>query len=216
MPDRERDNSKIIRYIHGLGSTANSHTVQLLRKYLPENFDVIAEDVDIRPQYAKRDVERYIMCDVIIGSSLGGFYAQEGHSRSKILINPALDPAPILKEKIGCGTYEYFDKRRDGIQTYTLDDRWFEELEEVHQQIDSDFERQYFHDEMYESTYIFLGRNDPLVLYKDIEPELKKHYNEEHIRFVDMEHRVSEGFVKDILAPFIRKLVDDNMKGRGL
>ncbi|MGI6212868.1 MAG: YqiA/YcfP family alpha/beta fold hydrolase [Anaerovoracaceae bacterium] len=202
----KKERKKTIGYVHGLGSTANSRTVQLLRKYLPE-YDVISDDVDIRPQYAAWDGGCFGSFDLMIGSSLGGFYAQEGIAKYWILINPALDPVPILREKVGCGTYEYFDERKDGIRTYTLDEKWFEELEKVHGDIENHFAMfPAYQEEMYDRTYIFLGRNDPLIEYEEIEPELKKHYNMDHIQFVEMEHRVTEEFVRDILVPFIKKL----------
>jgi len=93
--------SERVLYLHGLGSSGNSSTVAALR-----DLDLVVD----APSYAPHDYERSMreLCDtvnsvkpsVIVGTSMGGFYAMklsEVFGLPTLAINPVLDHATFLE-----------------------------------------------------------------------------------------------------------------------
>ena len=80
-----------IVYFHGFGSSHASGTVEILRRELP-NDEVVAPDIPVDPvealPYLKELCEQE-QPDLIIGTSMGGMYAQQMRSFRRILVNPA-------------------------------------------------------------------------------------------------------------------------------
>ena len=111
---------KII-YLHGFGSSHASGTVEILRRELP-NDEVVAPDIPVDPVEALPYLEE--LCereqpDLIIGTSMGGMYAQQMRGFKRICINPAFNISQhkdILRE----GTFEFFNQRKDGKTTFTI------------------------------------------------------------------------------------------------
>lgn len=69
---------KKIMYIHGFMSSAQSGTVDILRRMLPDA-TVVAEDIPLHPAEAMamlRDMAQREQPDLIIGTSMGGMYAR--------------------------------------------------------------------------------------------------------------------------------------------
>lgn len=103
----------MICYLHGFASSGNAMKAQLLKKYLPE-IEILSPDLPIEPMKViavidsilkKRDGEKILM----VGSSLGGFYAHYFHTRRDIpavLLNPTADPVSDMKNAVG--THRYF------------------------------------------------------------------------------------------------------------
>ena len=77
-------------YVHGFGSSGQSGTVTLLRTLMPAA-TVIAPDLPLHPAEALEllkqtcDAEKP---DLIIGTSMGGMYAEMLRGTDRILINP--------------------------------------------------------------------------------------------------------------------------------
>lgn len=105
---------KII-YIHGFNSSPFSDKVESIRKSFPESIvlanqhfstvDSVLSNIDSIVQ--SMDIES----DVLVGSSLGGFWANyfsEKYRIPAVLINPAVEPSKTLKKYIG---QEMMDKR---------------------------------------------------------------------------------------------------------
>lgn len=83
-------------YFHGFGSSSASGTVENLRKLLPED-EVIAPDIPIDPVEALPYLKQ--LCadeqpDIVIGTGMGGMYAQQMRGFVRICINPALNIPP--------------------------------------------------------------------------------------------------------------------------
>ena len=80
-----------ILYLHGIGSGANSRTPRELRKYFPD-IEIIAPELPARPKDAVKYLsDNYALedeIDLVIGTSLGGFYALTLPMVKKLLINP--------------------------------------------------------------------------------------------------------------------------------
>ena len=82
---------KKVMYVHGFGSSAQTGTVDRLRKVLC-NATVIAEDIPLHPTEAIELLHR--MCetehpDLIIGTSMGGMYTEMLYGYDRIVLNPA-------------------------------------------------------------------------------------------------------------------------------
>ena len=83
---------KII-YFHGFGSSHASGTVEILRRELPED-EIVAPDIPVDPVEALpylKDFCAQEQPDLIVGTSMGGMYAQQMRSYRRILVNPAFN-----------------------------------------------------------------------------------------------------------------------------
>ena len=87
----EQEKKKLI-YFHGFGSSAASGTIQTLREKLTD-FTVIAPDIPVDPAEALpflRNLCQREQPDIIVGTSMGGMYAQQMFGFKRICVNPAL------------------------------------------------------------------------------------------------------------------------------
>lgn len=77
-------------YVHGFASSAQSGTVSRLRTTFPEA-DVVAFDLPVDPHEAiallKAKCEE-LQPDLILGTSMGGMFAEQLHGFDRILVNP--------------------------------------------------------------------------------------------------------------------------------
>ena len=89
---------KKILYLHGFASSGASGTVELLRKWFWERAEpahravVVAPDIPLDPLVAEKTLEALAydeMPDLVIGTSMGGMYAQMLHGFPRICVNPS-------------------------------------------------------------------------------------------------------------------------------
>lgn len=109
-----------VLFIHGLASSGAYKTANTLRTLL-RPCEVVAPDVPIEPAAALtmlRDLCRQERPDLIVGLSLGGFWALQLRGFRKILINPDLHPSRLLRTKVG--EMKYLSPRRDGALSFTI------------------------------------------------------------------------------------------------
>ena len=104
----------MIIYIHGFASCGKSNKSEALKKYFKTE-EFIAPDIPTTPKEAIKFLEKLISKDtILIGSSLGGFYATylaEKHNLKAVLINPSTNPYKNADKFIG--THERFcDKKK--------------------------------------------------------------------------------------------------------
>jgi len=123
-----------ILYIHGFKSTGNARKAQILRK----KFDnVFSYTMPISPYEAIEFLEKNIKkdkIDLIIGSSLGGFYAYVMFKKfgiKTILINPSLKPYETLKNQTG--THQRFVTN----DTFEWTESYNNELEQIAKEIEN-------------------------------------------------------------------------------
>ena len=96
----------MILYLHGFASCGNSTKTKLLKRYFGE-VNVLAPDLPVDPAEAIRFIRKTILAhnvDLIIGSSLGGFYASyfcELQGIKTVLINPSTQPFITLAPYVG-------------------------------------------------------------------------------------------------------------------
>ena len=121
-----------ILFIHGLASSGAYKMADSLRILL-KPCEVIAPDVPIEPEAALallRSVCAEREPDLVVGLSLGGFWAQKLRGRRKILVNPDFHPSALLRSMIG--EVKYLSPRRDGAVSFSLTEeicRGYEALE---------------------------------------------------------------------------------------
>ena len=113
-------------YVHGLGSGANTDTLQSVRKHLPM-FDWKAVEVnEDLTQSVKRinDAIEAFNPAILLGTSLGGLYLMYVNvdDAYRIICNPACNIAELIRNKIGFGVKDYFVPRQDDVQQYVLDE----------------------------------------------------------------------------------------------
>lgn len=112
---------KTVLYIHGFMSGSNSETSKILSDLY---MSVIAPEVDGNVQNSLEKINKVIKetkPNIIIGSSLGGYYALlcDSGDIPVLVINPSLFPKETLKKNVG-KELTYYSKREDGKKTYTL------------------------------------------------------------------------------------------------
>lgn len=111
-----------VLFIHGLASSGAYKMASSLRILL-KGSEVIAPDVPIEPGEALTFLEgicRDERPDLIVGLSLGGFWAQKLRGYRKILVNPDFHISRLLRTMTG--EREYLSPRRDGALTFTVTD----------------------------------------------------------------------------------------------
>lgn len=135
----KNDVKPIAIYVHGLGSGATSTTVRMVCKIFSE-YEWIALEVNENPLESVAKINTAVSKfnpSLLMGTSLGGYYVfyADAPCATKVICNPAMNIAKLIRYKIGFGTYSYFVERQDGNTEYTLDEavcRRFTEYESSH------------------------------------------------------------------------------------
>lgn len=115
---------KKVLYIHGFLSGSNSTTIISLQKHYGYKYDFIVPELDADASVSIPKLNEIIKNEspsLIIGNSLGGFYALMCDSGDipVIVINPCVNPYEHLKRYLN-KKLEYHNKRNDGATTYLL------------------------------------------------------------------------------------------------
>jgi len=94
--------------------------------------EVIAPDVPIEPGPALEMLRR--ICaeerpDLVVGLSLGGFWAQKLRGNRKLLVNPEFHVSNFLRGRLG--EMEYLSPRRDGATSFIITPELCDEYEQI-------------------------------------------------------------------------------------
>ena len=111
---------KTLLYLHGLSSSGQSNTPNMLRKLLPD-WNIVSPDIPIDPEEALcmlRRLCKEIAPDIVVGTSMGGMFAQQMHGYRKILVNPAFHVSEFMRQNLGVQTF--FSPRKDGATEYEI------------------------------------------------------------------------------------------------
>ncbi|MGN0069303.1 MAG: YqiA/YcfP family alpha/beta fold hydrolase [Prevotella sp.] len=196
---------KKIMYVHGFGSSAQSGTVALLRNLLPEA-TVVARDIPVVPEEAMemlRQMCREEQPDLIVGTSMGGMYAEQLRGYDRILVNPAFRMGETMGSHGMTGKQTFQNRRADGIQEFIVTKALVKAYEEATQQCFRDITPE----ERGRVVGMF-GDKDPLV---DTFSLFREHYPTA-IRFHG-EHRLTDKVALHYLIPVIR-WIDDRQEQR--
>lgn len=120
-------------YLHGLQSSGQSVTAQRLRRTLPKH-EVISPDLPVQPEVAMselRRLARQLRPDaVIVGTSMGGFFAQMFRGFRRILINPSFHVSRKLHELEG-ERLEFHNPRLDGLKDFEVTPKLVKKYEKL-------------------------------------------------------------------------------------
>jgi len=120
----------VVICIHGFGSSGKGGKAQLFKEYFKsQNIPYISPSLSYVPELAidtlEQLIESYDDEVTLIGSSLGGFYSiylAEKYGLKVVLINPAVDSANTLKERIlslnGMATNYYDNTHYEWTQSH--------------------------------------------------------------------------------------------------
>ena len=188
---------KNIVYFHGLSSSGNSRTGIQLRQLFPDA-NVITPDIPVYPSEALPKLRELLTKldpkdTIVVGTSMGGMYAQQMHGFKRILINPGFHVSNHLKEALG-KTLQFFSPREDGATGFP-----------VTQELVNDFlemESRQFDNAEGDVTALF-GTKDTTVNCKE---EYLKYYSD--FRDFDGEHRLSLESVENVVAPLIKEKLE--------
>ena len=196
---------KRIMYVHGFGSSAQSGTVSRIRSTFPQA-EVVAFDLPIHPEEAMnllREKTNELQPNLIIGTSMGGMYAEMLYGFDRILINPAFQIADTMHEHGLTGKQQFFAPREDGVQEFYVDKALVKEYKLVSEQCFAQV-----NEEEQQRVFGLFGDRDPLVHTYDL---FLQHYTQA-IRFHG-EHRMDDHSFLNGVVPVIR-WIDDRQEGR--
>jgi hypothetical protein len=196
---------KKVMYVHGFASSGQSGTVTRIREVLTEA-EVIAPDLPIHPEEAMALL--YKICetekpDLIIGTSMGGMYAEMLHGYDRILVNPAMQMGDTMKEHGMIGAQHFQNPRQDGVQDFIVTKALVKEYKDITEKCfadTSDAEQQH--------VWGLFGDADTTVNTYDL---FREHY-QQAVRFHG-EHRMNDGSFMHSVVPVIR-WVNDKQEGR--
>ena len=189
-----------IAYFHGFASSGATGTAQLLRQLLPE-CEIISPDIPMDPEQALPfllDFCQREQPDLIIGTSMGGMYAQQMFGFRKICVNPAFNMSHASKV-LKTGTHKFFNGRKDNQKEFTITKetiQHFNMMERSQFKGITDFDK--------ENTYGLFGIYDTSVNTYDL---FKKHYSKAQ-RF-EGEHRLNENILRKVVVPLVHKILED-------
>ena len=187
-------------YVHGFASSGSSGTVMTLRRHLT-GWRVVAPDLPVDPFEALELLRRVVneeQPDIVVGTSMGGMYAQQLWGVPRIVVNPSFEMSrSLLFGKMGRN--KYMSKRQDGATEFRIDKAVVERFREM--------EKHQFEgitDEEKTLVVGLFGDKDPVVHFQPLMAQL---YGEERCRWFAGEHRLNDTVVKKVLIPLIDELV---------
>ena len=200
---------KKILYLHGFGSSGASGTVDLLRREFWDKSDeahravIVAPDIPIDPIEALamlRELADREKPDLAIGTSMGGFYAQQLHGILRICVNPSF----WLSKKyniLHVGKHKWLNRRKDGATEFHVTKETIAHFKEAEaHQFDgvTDSDRMLCHG--------LFGDEDDLV-GPESRAAFEQHYPGMAHTFPGG-HRMNSQVVSHTLIPYIRNLQD--------
>ena len=194
----ESSNRPRIIYFHGFGSSGASGTVDSLRRLMPE-YEILAPDIPVDPVDALPYLRQYCIentPDLIIGTSMGGMYAQQMFGFRKICVNPAFNMSHA-SQVLRTGTHKFFNRRKDNQKEFTVTRELIQHYNMMERQQFkgiTDFDR--------ENTYGLFGIHDTQVNTYDL---FKKHYS--NARRFDGEHQLNEKALRAEVIPLVKSIL---------
>jgi len=197
---------KKILYVHGFASSGDSGTAKSLRILLP-NTEVISPDLPLHPKEAMtllKSICETEKPDLIIGTSMGGMFAEQLYGIDRIIVNPAFQIAETFKTLHAMGKQKWLNKRQDGETEFWMTQDLVEEFREVAQDNFSNVTEE----ERRMHVYGLFGDKDPVVHTFGI---FSAHYINA-ITF-DGEHRLNDHILINSVIPVIN-WIDNRQEGR--
>ena len=200
---------KKILFAHGFASSGASGTVMTLRQMLyhsaasdaGDEVRVIAPDLPVMPLEAMemlRQLAADEQPDLIRGTSMGAFYAEQLRGFSRILVNPSFQMARLLTFG-GMGRREFRNKRADGAHDFKVDKEMIAQFRTLEKESFKGIDA-----EEKERVWGLFGDKDKKVNHQK---DFIKHYGREHFIVFDGEHFLNDKVLSRSVLPVVRQVL---------
>lgn len=195
------DKKRQVVYLHGLSSSGQSTTAQRLRRTLSK-YEVISPDIPVQPEVAMTELKRLATLlrpdAIIVGTSMGGMFAQMFRGFRRILINPSFHTSRHLSEKIG-QRLPFHNPRLDGAKDFEVSDKLVKKYEKMEsRQFDPKYGIIGRNPDSPELVSAFFGTRDTVVNCRE---EYLQHYGD--ATDFDGEHRLDPNTTITLIVPKI-------------
>lgn len=197
---------KKILYVHGFSSSGQSGTVVKIREMLP-GATVVAPDLPLHPAEAMDLLHHTCETenpDLIIGTSMGGMYAEMLYGYDRILVNPAFQMGDTMLKHGMLGKNTFLNPRQDGIQEFIVTKALVEEYKEITAKCFAGVTDE----ESRDRVFGLFGDEDPVVHTRDL---FSQHYRNA-ISFHG-EHRMNDKILLHSVLPVVQ-WIDDRQEHR--
>lgn len=197
---------KKILYVHGFSSSGQSGTVVKIREMLPGAI-VVAPDLPLHPAEAMDLLHHTCETenpDLIIGTSMGGMYAEMLYGYDRILVNPAFQMGDTMLKHGMLGKNTFLNPRQDGVQEFIVTKALVEEYKEITAKCFAGVTEE----ESRDRVYGLFGDEDPVVHTHDL---FSQHYRNA-ISFHG-EHRMNDKILLHSVLPVVQ-WIDDRQEHR--
>lgn len=197
---------KKILYVHGFSSSGQSGTVVKIREMLP-GATVVAPDLPLHPAEAMDLLHHTCETenpDLIIGTSMGGMYAEMLYGYDRILVNPAFQMGDTMLKHGMLGKNTFLNPRQDGVQEFIVTKALVEEYKEITAKCFAGVTDE----ESRDRVYGLFGDEDPVVHTRDL---FSQHYRNA-ISFHG-EHRMNDKILLHSVLPVVQ-WIDDRQEHR--
>lgn len=200
---------KKILFAHGFASSGASGTVMTLRQMLyhsaasdaGDEVRVVAPDLPVMPLEAMemlRQLAADEQPDLILGTSMGAFYAEQLRGFRRILVNPSFQMARLLTFG-GMGRREFRNKRADGAHDFKVDKEMIAQFRTLEKEsfkgIDAEEKGR---------VWGLFGDKDKKVNHQK---DFIKHYGREHFIVFDGEHFLNDKVLSRSVLPVVRQVL---------
>ena len=198
---------KKILYLHGFASSGASGTVDLLRREFwvkesdpAKRVQVLAPDIPVDPAEVLPMLVKLVekeQPELIVGTSMGGMYAQQLRGFPRICVNPSFGISKLYS-LLHVGKYKWLNARKDGALEFHVYKETIEHFAEM--------EAHQF-DGITEEDRIFcfglFGTEDEITAPS--RAVFEAHYPGQ-MKMFEGGHRLNADLVHDVLIPAIREI----------
>lgn len=187
-------------YFHGFASSGASGTVQLLRKIFP-SAQVVAPDIPVDPEEALPMLQKLVQTeqpDVIVGTSMGGMYAQQMHGFLRICVNPSFRIS--TSKLLHTGVHKWLNGRKNHEKEFRITADIIKRYNQM--------ERKQFDGitpDDRELCYGLFGINDTSVNPINAYNTFAKYYT--HAERFEGEHQLNDKVIHKVLLPLLKQLL---------
>lgn len=195
--------TRTLLYLHGFASAGNNGTSVHLRNSLYEHgIQVISPDLPVMPLEAMEFLKNLIdelKPELIVGTSMGAFYAEQFRGYKRILVNPGFHLARLLTFK-GMGKREFRNKREDGAKEFKVD----KEMINQYKAVESNSFKGITAEEK-KLVWGLFGLQDKNV---NCQPDFLKHYGKTQFITYEGDHYLNDTALKKTVYPLIKELLN--------
>lgn len=187
-------------YFHGFASSGASGTVQLLRKIFP-SAQVVAPDIPVDPEEALPMLQKLVQAeqpDVIVGTSMGGMYAQQMHGFLRICVNPSFRIS--TSKLLHTGVHKWLNGRKNHEKEFRITADIIKRYNQM--------ERKQFDGitpDDRELCYGLFGINDTSVNPINAYNTFTKYYT--HAERFEGEHQLNDKVIHKVLLPLLKQVL---------